>query len=306
VKLLSFSFVLILWFPIFVEYKSKKDNHLNKDIMETKELKKKSAELRKKLIELIYHGGTGHTGGDLSVLNVLTTLYYHTLNVDPKNPKMEGRDRFILSKGHCAEALYTILCDKGFIDQSELDAYGTCKAHLGGHPDNSIPGVEINTGALGHGLSIGVGMALAAKMDKKSYKTFVVMGDGEQAEGSIYEAAMSANKYQLDNLVAFIDRNGLQISGSTEDVMPLESIQERWTAFGWDVKVINGDDIEAVAEALDNVDYTNNKPHLFVSRTTKGKGVSFMENVAKWHHGVPSKEQFEEAIKELENQINEL
>lgn len=271
--------------------------------METNELKKKSAELRKKLIELIYHGGTGHTGGDLSVLNVLTVLYYHTMNVDPKQPKMDGRDRFILSKGHCAEALYTILCDKGFIGQSELDAYGTYMAHLGGHPDNSIPGVEINTGALGHGLSVGVGMALAAKMDKKAYHTYVVMGDGEQAEGSIYEAAMSAHKYKLDNLVAFIDRNGLQISGSTEDVMPLESIQERWTAFGWDVRVINGDDIEAVKEALDKVDYNNGKPHLFVSKSTKGKGVSFMENVAKWHHGVPTKEQYDEAIAELDAQI---
>ncbi|EFI72428.1 MULTISPECIES: transketolase [Segatella] len=274
--------------------------------MEALELKKKAAVLRKNLIELIYKGGTGHTGGDLSVLNVLTTLYYHTMNVDAKNPKMENRDRFILSKGHCAEALYTILCDKGFIEQSELDAYGTFHAHLGGHPDNSIPGVEINTGALGHGLSVGVGMSLAGKLDKKDYHVYVVMGDGEQAEGSIYEAAMAANKYKLDNLVAFIDRNGLQISGSTEDVMPLESIEERWTAFGWDVKTIHGDNIEEVKAALDAVDYSNGKPHLFISRSTKGLGVSFMENVAKWHHGVPTKEQYEEAMKELDEQINAL
>jgi transketolase len=274
--------------------------------MNSKELTKKAETLRKNLISLIFHGGTGHTGGDLSVLNLLTVLYNHTLNVDPKNPKMADRDRFVLSKGHCAEALYTVLCDKGFIDQKELDAYGTCGAHLGGHPDNSIPGVEINTGALGHGLCVGVGMALGAKMDKKAWKTYVVMGDGEQAEGSIYEAAMAANKYHLDNLVAFIDRNGLQISGSTEDVMPLESIHDRWTAFGWDVKTINGDSVEDIMNALDNIDFNNHKPHLFISRSTKGLGVGFMENVAKWHHGVPSTAQYEEALKDIDNRINAL
>ena len=274
--------------------------------MENKDLKLKAEILRKKLLNLIYHGGTGHTGGDLSVLNILTVLYYHTLNVDPKNPKFVDRDRFVLSKGHCAEALYTVLCDKGFINQSELDEYGKFHAHLGGHPDNTIPGVEINTGALGHGLSIGVGMALASKMDHKKYKVYVVMGDGEQGEGSIYEAAMAANKYKLGNLVAFIDRNGLQISGSTEDVMPLESIYDRWTAFGWDVKTINGDYVEEIAEALDQIQYTSYKPHLIVSKSTKGLGVSFMENVAHWHHGVPTAEQYKKAMEEIDNRINKM
>jgi transketolase len=271
--------------------------------MESKELKRKAELLRRRLLTLIYQGGTGHTGGDLSVLNLLTVLYNHTLHVDPKNPKMAGRDRFVLSKGHCAEALYVVLCDKGFFGEEELEAYGKYGAHLGGHPDNTIPGVEINTGALGHGLSVGVGMALSAKMDQKDWKTYVVMGDGEQAEGSIYEAAMAANKYHLDNLVAFIDRNGLQISGSTEKVMPLESICERWTAFGWDVKTIDGDSVEDIVYALDHVDFTNRKPHLFVSKSTKGLGVGFMENVAKWHHGVPSAAQYEEALKDIDNRI---
>lgn len=271
--------------------------------MDTKELHLKAEQLRLKLIDLIYSGGTGHTGGDLSVLNLLTVLYNHTLKVDAKNPKNPDRDRFVLSKGHCAEALYCVLNDKGFIPQSELDDYGKNYAHLGGHPDVTIPGVEINSGALGHGLSVGVGMALAAKMDKKAYHTFVVMGDGEQAEGSIYEAAMAGNKYHLDNLVAFIDRNHLQISGDTEDVMPLESIVERWTAFGWDVIEMNGDDVDAIVSTLDNIDFQNGKPHMVVSKTTKGFGVSYMENVAKWHHGVPTEEQYQEAVKEIKERI---
>lgn len=274
--------------------------------MEYTELRQKAENLRLQLINLVHSGGTGHIGGDLSVLNVLTVLYYHTLNVDANNPKMEERDRFILSKGHCAEAYYCVLCDKGFIGQDELDQYGKDYAQLGGHPDRSIPGVELNTGALGHGLAAGVGMALAAKMQHKRYKTFVVMGDGEQAEGSIYEAAMAAHKYRLDNLVAIIDRNGLQISGSTEDVMPLESIRERWEAFGWDVMEINGDDVRQIVNALDNINFNSGRPHLIISDTTKGYGISYMENVAKWHHGVPNQEQYETALSEIDMRIHQL
>ena len=274
--------------------------------MEYTELRQKAENLRLQLINLVHSGGTGHIGGDLSVLNVLTVLYYHTLNVDANNPKMEDRDRFVLSKGHCAEAYYCVLCDKGFISQDELDQYGKDYAHLGGHPDRSIPGVELNTGALGHGLAAGVGMALAAKMQHKRYKTFVVMGDGEQAEGSIYEAAMAAHKYRLDNLVAIIDRNGLQISGSTEDVMPLESIRQRWEAFGWDVKEINGDDVRQIVNAFDNINFNSGRPHLIISDTTKGYGISYMENVAKWHHGVPNQEQYETALSEIDMRIHQL
>lgn len=270
------------------------------------ELKQKSEQLRLNLVNLIHSGKTGHTGGDLSVLNVLTVLYYRILNVNPQKPKMPERDRFVLSKGHCAEALYCVLCDKGFIPKEELEAYGKDFSHLGGHPDVTIPGVEINTGALGHGLAAGVGMALAAKKLGASYKTYVVMGDGEQAEGSIYEAAMAANKYRLDNLVAIIDRNGLQISGSTEDVMPLESIRERWTAFGWDVMEMNGNDIADIVAHLENINFQNSRPHLLISKSTKGLGVSFMENVAKWHHGVPNEEQYEQAVREIKNRIQTL
>ena len=274
--------------------------------MESNELKQKSEELRLEVINLIHSGKTGHTGGDLSVLNLLTVLYYRVLNVKADDPKMADRDRFVLSKGHCAEALYCVLCDKGFISQDELDQYGRDFAHLGGHPDVTIPGVEINTGALGHGLSAGVGMALSAKMSDKYYKTYVVMGDGEQAEGSIYEAAMAANKYHLDNLVAFIDRNGLQISGSTEDVMPLESIKARWEAFGWDVKETNGDDIDHIVKTIEDIDFKNGRPHLIIMKTTKGYGVSYMENVAKWHHGVPSEEQYATAVQEIDERIEGL
>lgn len=169
-----------------------------------------------------------------------------------------------------------------------------------------MPGIEVNTGALGHGLSIGVGMAIAAKMDGRSYRTFVVMGDGEQGEGSIYEAAMAANQYHLDNLVAIIDRNHLQISGNTEDVMALDDIKERWSAFGWDVKRMNGDDMADIVRTFDSIDYGCGRPHLFISETTKGRGVSFMENVASWHHGVPSEEQHAKAVEEIDNRIKEL
>lgn len=273
--------------------------------MDCNTLKQKSEELRLEVIKLIHSGRTGHTGGDLSVLNLLTVLYYKVMNVDANNPKMPNRDRFILSKGHCAEALYCVLNDKGFIKKEELEAYGKDYAHLGGHPDVTIPGVEINTGALGHGLSAGVGMALSAKMSRASYKTFVVMGDGEQAEGSIYEAAMAANKYHLDNLVAFIDRNGLQISGSTEDVMPLERLKDKWEAFGWDVMETNGDDICHIVKTLESINFKNGHPHMIISDTTKGYGVSYMENVAKWHHGVPNEEQYETAIQEIDERIQE-
>lgn len=274
--------------------------------MESNELKQKSEELRLEVINLIHSGKTGHTGGDLSVLNLLTVLYYRVLNVKADDPKMADRDRFVLSKGHCAEALYCVLHDKGFIQKEELEAYGKDFAHLGGHPDVTIPGVEINTGALGHGLSAGVGMALSAKMSDKYYKTYVVMGDGEQAEGSIYEAAMAANKYHLDNLVAFIDRNGLQISGSTEAVMPLESIRARWEAFGWDVKETNGDDIDHIVKTIEDIDFKNGRPHLIIMKTTKGYGVSYMENVAKWHHGVPNEEQYATAVQEIDERIEGL
>ncbi|MDC2256129.1 transketolase [Bacteroides thetaiotaomicron] len=274
--------------------------------METKELTLQSERNRKRLIEIIYKAKAGHIGGDLSCLNVLTALYFDVMNVDVANPKDDSRDRFILSKGHCVEALYVTLESKGFITKDILDTLGQYDSILSGHPTIEVPGIEVNTGALGHGLSVGVGMAIAAKMDKKNYKTYVLMGDGEQGEGSIYEAAMAARQYSLDNLVAIIDRNHLQISGDTEDVMGIDDIYDRWTAFGWEVKDMNGDDIESVIRTFRSIDYTNQHPHLLVAHTTKGKGVAFMEGEAKWHHGVPNDEQYELAIQEISERIKYL
>ena len=274
--------------------------------MSIAELALRSEEIRKRLLEVVYRAKAGHIGGDLSSLNVLTALYMRVMNVDPKNPKMDGRDRFIMSKGHCVEALYCVLEAKGFITKELVDTYGEYMSVLAGHPTVEVPGIEFNSGALGHGLSLGVGCAMAAKMDMKSYRTFVLMGDGEQGEGSIYEAAMAGGNYGLDNLVAMIDRNGLQISDTTENVMRLESIDERWRAFGWDVVDVDGNDMGAIVNCLEGIDYANGKPHMVVLHTTKGYHVSFMENVLKWHHGVPTDEQYNEAVAEITKRIEEL
>lgn len=273
---------------------------------EVKQLKLKSERIRKRLVEIIYTAKGGHIGGSLSSVEMETVLYFHVMNIDPKSPKMENRDRFILSKGHSVETYYCVLAAAGFIDDALLDTYGEFNSKLAGHPTVKISGIELNSGALGHGLSVSVGMAIAAKMDKKTYKTYVLMGDGEQGEGSIYEAAMSASNYKLDNLVAIIDRNHLQISGDTEDVMSLEPMRERWEAFGWEVLEVEGNNISKIVDTFDNLNYTNNKPKLIISRTTKGCGVSFMENLVKWHHGVPNEEQYAEAIAEIEKRIDSI
>ena len=274
--------------------------------MNIQELTLQSELNRKRLMEIVYNAKAGHIGGDLSCLNVITALYFDIMQVFPEDPQNENRDRFVLRKGHCVEALYAVLEAKGFVAKELVDTLGHFGSPLAGHPTIEVPGIEVNSGALGHGLSIGVGMALAAKMDKKNWKTYVMMGDGEQGEGSIYEAAMAANQYHLDNLVAVIDRNHLQISGDTEDVMPIDSIRERWSAFGWDVISMNGDSMEDILKTFEAIDYTNGKPHLLISNTTKGKGVSFMEGIAKWHHGVLNEEQCREAVKEIEERIAQL
>ena len=272
--------------------------------MTIKELKLLAEQNRKRLVEVVYRAKAGHIGGDLSCLNVMTALYFDIMkNLNPQEPKAKDRDRFVLSKGHCVEALYVTLEAKGFLQPEVLDTLGQFGSILSGHPTIEVPGIEVNSGALGHGLSIGTGMAIAAKMDKKDWKTYVLMGDGEQGEGSIYEAAMAANKYHLDNLVAIIDRNHLQISGNTEDVMPIDSIKDRWTAFGWDVTSMNGDDMDSIVKTFHAIDYTNGQPHLIISESTKGRGVSFMEGIAKWHHGVLNEEQCLAAVAEIEARI---
>ncbi len=271
-----------------------------------KALELQAEKIRRRLVEIVYASKSGHIGGSLSSVDVETVLYFHVMNIDPKDPKKADRDRFILSKGHSVEALYAVLAAKGFIDDELLNTYGHFNSPLAGHPTKKTPGVELNSGALGHGLSVGVGMAIAAKMDKAPFHTYVLMGDGEQGEGSIYEAAMSASHHKLGSLVAIIDRNKLQISGTTEEVMSLEPMRDRWEAFGWEVFDVEGNDMESVTDAFDALDYTNGKPKLFISHTTKGCGISFMEKVAKWHHGVPSEEQYNEAINEIDERIKSL
>lgn len=273
---------------------------------EVKRLNLQAEEIRMRLLEIVYSAKAGHIGGSLSSVEVETALYFHVMNVDPENPQMPDRDRFILSKGHSVEAYYAVLAAKGFISQEVLDTYGRFGSKLAGHPTKKIPGIELNSGALGHGLSVGVGLALAAKMDKRPFRTYVLMGDGEQGEGSIYEAAMSASHYKLGNLVAIIDRNTLQISGLTEDVMSLEPMRERWEAFGWEVFDVQGNDMEDLVKTFDGLDYETTKPKLIISHTTKGNGISYMEKVAKWHHGVPDEAQYQLALQEIEARINAL
>ncbi|MCL6572444.1 MAG: transketolase [Bacillus sp. (in: Bacteria)] len=269
-------------------------------------LKRKAAEIRMELLTMIYEARTGHTGGSLSSTDILTVLYYKVMNIDPSNPKWANRDRYIQSKGHSVEALWTILADKGFFPKEELKTFSQFGSRLIGHPNNKVPGIEMNTGALGHGLPISVGMALAAKMDGKSYKVYTLMGDGEQAEGSIWEGAMAAAQYKLDNLVAIIDRNRLQITGSTEDVMGLEPLGDKWRSFGWEVVEVDGNDIEQLVKVFATTPRVAGKPTMIVANTVKGKGISFSENQVAWHHKVPTEEQFNLAIDELSKQLEVL
>jgi transketolase len=271
-----------------------------------RELQLKAEHVRKRVVELIYYSKCGHIGGGLSSVEIETALYFEIMNVDPKIPLKEDRDRFILSKGHSVETLYAVLVAAGFFDEETLNTYSHFNSLLAGHPTKKVPGIELNSGALGHGLSVGVGMAIAAKMDHKKYRTFVLMGDGELGEGSIYEAAMSASHYKLDNIVAIIDRNMLQISGKTEDIMSLEPLKERWESFGWEVLEVDGNDMEDVVKSFKSLNHSNSRPKLIIAHTTKGCGISFMEKIAKWHHGIPNTEQFEEAIAEINDRIKDL
>lgn len=274
--------------------------------MEIRELKAKAIQIRMDLLKLIHRAKTGHTGGSLSNTDILTALYYRVMKIDPRNPKWEERDRFIASKGHSVESLWCILADLGFFPKEELATYSQFGTRLIGHPNNKVPGIEMNTGALGHGLAISVGMALAAKRDGKSYRVFCLMGDGEQAEGSVWEAAMAGAHYKLDNLVGIIDRNRLQISGTTEEVMGLEPLVEKWSAFGWHVVSVDGNDMASLIEAFEAVPAVIGKPTLVMANTVKGKGVSFAENVPHWHHHVPNDAELEKALAELSAALDQL
>ncbi|MCB5236532.1 transketolase [Niallia circulans] len=275
-------------------------------MIDIKKLERKAAEIRMSVIDMVYEAGTGHTGSSLSNTDILTVLFYGVMKNDPENPKWEERDRYIQSKGHAVESYWAVLADKGYFPKEELKTFSKFNTRLIGHPNNKVPGVEMNTGALGHGLSISVGMALAAKMDNKAYRVFTLMGDGELAEGSVWEAAMAASQYKLDNLVGIVDRNRLQITGSTDDVMSNEPLDKKWESFGWDVIEVDGNDIAELVQVFNAVPKTVGKPTIILANTIKGKGISFAENVAGWHHHVPSQEEYKLAMKELSKQLEVL
>lgn len=265
-------------------------------------LTRKSYELRRDIIEMMHNSKAGHVGGDLSVIDILTVLYFKVMNTSPENQKDENRDRFLLSKGHCADALYCVLGEKGYFDKKEaIETFSKYGSRYIGHPNTEVPGVEINSGSLGHGLSIAFGMALAGKMNHQDYRTYVVLGDGEMAEGSNYEGMMAAAHYKLDNLCATVDLNRLQISGTTKEVMDSDSLAEKFRSFGWNViEVADGNNCDQLIKAYEEAAAYKGKPTVVIAYTVKGKGVSFMENKASWHHGVMTEEQYEQAVKELE------
>lgn len=265
-------------------------------------LAKLAYDLRKDTIEIIVNGKGGHIGGDMSVMEILVTLYFQQMNVSPDNFKHPDRDRFILSKGHSVESLYAVLAAKGFFPVEEVKAeFNKLGSKYIGHPTNKVNGIEMNTGSLGHGLPICVGMALAGKMDKRDYRVYTVMGDGEMAEGSIYEALMAAAHYKLDNLCAVIDRNGLQISGSTEDVMAHGDFVNKIKGFGWNViNVEDGNSIAQLDAAFENAKLVKGKPTMIIANTVKGKGSAVMENKASWHHKVPTEQEIEQIFKDFQ------
>ena len=258
-------------------------------------------------LDAVFTAASGHPGGSLSCMDALTTLYFDEMNVDPENPGWEDRDRFVLSKGHCAPALYAILALRGFFPTEDMKLLRSIKSHLSGHPDmNNVKGVDMSTGSLGQGLSTAVGMALGAKYLKKDFRTYAVCGDGEIEEGIVWEAAMAAAKFKLDDLCIFVDINGLQIDGATEDVMPSSPLDKKFEAFNWNVITIDGHDFDAIKDALAKARQCKGKPTAILMNTVKGKGVSFMENNADWHGKAPNAEQYAIAKAELEAQIRAL
>ena len=256
-----------------------------------------SYDLRKDCVDIIMAGGGGHIGGDMSLMDILTYLYFEEMNISPENMACADRDRFVLSKGHSMEAYYAVLCAKGFLDLEDVKKnFSQFGSSYIGHPNNKLPGIEMNSGSLGHGLPVCVGMALAGKMDRKDYRVYTVMGDGELAEGSVWEAAMAGSHYELDNLCAIVDRNRLQISGCTEDVMHHDSQAERWSAFGWNVITLDGHDYDALRSAFAAARSCKGKPTVLIAETTKGYGSAVMENKASWHHHVPTDEEYRQIL----------
>ena len=264
-------------------------------------LKALAYEMRERTIDIIVEGKTGHIGVDMSVMEILTELYFDQMNISPENRDDPDRDKFVMSKGHSMEAYYAVLAEKGFFPIEEvIEKFSKFGSKYIGHPNNKLPGIEMNSGSLGHGLPVCVGMALAAKMNGQGYRTYTVMGDGELAEGSVWEGAMAASHYKLDNLCAVVDRNRLQISGNTEDVMAHDDLHERFRAFGWHViDVADGNDISQLKAAFEEAKETKGKPTVLIANTVKGKGSPVMENKAGWHHKVPNQEELAQIRKDL-------
>ena len=264
------------------------------------ELEKKALKIRKEIVSMIYRACSGHPGGALSIADILTVLYFKEMNIEPSNPKNNDRDRLVLSKGHASAALYATLAERGFFSEEELQGFRKLDCILQGHPDmNSIPGVDMSTGSLGQGLSAANGMAIAGKIDKKDYRVYCILGDGEIQEGQVWEAAMTSSKYQLDNLCIIIDNNNLQIDGTVDKVMSPYPIDKKFEDFGFNVINIDGHDFDQIINALEEAKKVKGKPTAIIAKTVKGKGVSFMENQAGWHGKAPNEEQFQIAIKEL-------
>lgn len=269
--------------------------------MDTKTLALTAAKARLLALEAVHTAASGHIGGSLSAMDLLTTLYFHTMKVDPQNPQDPDRDRFVLSKGHCTPALYAILALKGYFPLEDISLFRSITAHYSGHPDmRHVPGVDMSTGSLGQGISAAVGMALAGKTDGRAYRVYAMLGDGEIEEGQVWEAFMSAAKYKLDNLCAIIDVNGLQIDGNTSDVMPSAPLDQKLAAFGWHVLTVDGHDYAAVARAFDQAAAHKGSPTMILANTLKGKGISFMEGNYGWHGKAPNDEQYAQGKAELE------
>lgn len=267
--------------------------------MNERDLRLKSILYRKHILGMIYRAGAGHTAGSLSCVDILNVLYNAVMDVSPQNFQQVDRDHYIQSKGHAVEALYAVLADQGFFAPAALETLNHPGSHFVGHPTRKVPGIEHNTGGLGHGLSMAVGLALAARLDGRAYRVFTLLGDGELAEGSNWEASMSAAHYQLDNLVVIIDRNKLQITGPTETVNSLEPLADKFCAFGYAVRETDGHDVTALAALLSATPFEPGKPNLVLAHTVKGKGISFMENAKTWHHKVPTAAELQTALAEL-------
>ena len=268
--------------------------------MEIKELEEKAKDIRKNIIEEVYSAKSGHPGGSLSIADIITVLYFNELNIDVKNQKWEDRDRMILSKGHCSPALYAALAERGFFEKEILKTFRNINSNLQGHPDmNKVPGVDMTSGSLGQGLSVANGIAIAGKLDNKKYRVYCILGDGEIEEGQVWEAAMTSNKYKLDNLCVIVDNNNLQIDGKIEEVMSSYPIDKKFESFGFNVIQIDGHNFKEILDAFKKARETKGKPTCIIAKTVKGKGISFMEDKAEWHGKAPSEEEHKKAISEL-------